>query len=416
MDPEDARTTAEGAAIDVAIDADFEATQVPWLRRLVEAPSHTYARDDVEAAAAIVDEAAAAVGLGCRRIPDPAGVFADHRIYSSAAAADDQAAIALVGHVDTVFPRSLGFLDFRREPADDDVIHGPGVLDMKSGLSAVIFALRALRAVDRPTFDALKVRFVVVSDEEVGSPSSGAHLYPELAPRTSAALVFEAGRERDEIVTRRKGGGLWTLKVRGRAAHAGNDHRAGVNAIHGLALLIPRIEALTDYDRGVTLSVGIIRGGTAKNTVPEEAECMIDGRFETVADADAVAQALADLCRDPFAGVAEVPERLRSIRVELSGGVTRPPMEATAATQRLRTRYEAHARAVGLGGGEAPLQGGGSDANLLAARGVPCIDGLGPAGRFFHRVDEWSSLSSLRRRTKALARFLAAAAHEEARK
>ena len=95
------------------------------------------------------------------------------------------------------------------------------------------------------------------------------------------------------------------------------------------------------------------------------------------------------------------------VAFELVGGITRPPMEATHATQELRARYERHAAAVGLQIGEAPLQGGGSDANLLAARGVPCIDGLGPAGRHYHRVDEWSSLDSLRRRTQALALFLA---------
>ncbi|MCB9701417.1 MAG: M20/M25/M40 family metallo-hydrolase [Myxococcales bacterium] len=391
------------------IAADFEAEQVPWLRRLVEQPSHTYARADVEAAAAIVDEAAAAIGLGRTAIADPGGLFADHRVYATPATAEGDRAIALVGHVDTVFPRSLGFLHFRREPADDDVIHGPGVLDMKSGLSAILFALRALWAVDRPRFDALKARFVCVSDEEVGSPSSNEVVYEALAPRSSAALVFEAGREGDRIVTARKGGGAFTVTIHGRAAHAGNDHEAGVNAIHALALLIPKIEGLTDYERGVTLNVGLIEGGTAKNTVPEQARCSIDARFETAADADAVVAALHALADDPFAGVEVIPERLRTVRVEVAGRITRPPMEATPASERLRERYERCAAAVGLGVGEAPLQGGGSDANLLAARGVPCIDGLGPAGRYFHRVDEWSSLSSLRQRTLALALFLAEA-------
>ncbi|WAS97600.1 M20/M25/M40 family metallo-hydrolase [Nannocystis punicea] len=390
-----------GAALRAAVDAAFETEQVPLLQRLVDLPSHTYARDDVEIAAAALDEAAVAVGLTCTKIPDPSGRFADHRVYADPSVGDGPS-LALVGHIDTVFPRSLGFLSFRR---DGDVARGPGVLDMKSGLTSVIFALRALRAVT-PARASVPVRFIVVSDEEVGSPSSAA-MYRELAPRLTGALVFESGREGDTIVTRRKGGGLFTISVRGRAAHAGNNHHKGVNAIHALALLVDRVERLTDYSRGVTLNVGLIEGGTAKNTVPASAKCQVDARFETVADAQRVADFLAALQREPFAGLADVPERLREVVVEVSGGITRPPMEASAASQRLRGVYEPYAAACGLQVGECPLQGGGSDANLLAADGVPCVDGLGPYGQHFHETEEWCSLDSLRRRTAALACFLA---------
>jgi glutamate carboxypeptidase len=399
------RDTELGEKLQAAVDEAFEATQVAWLRRVVEQPSHTYARADVEAAAAIVDELAAEVGLVRTLHPDPSGKFADHRVYATPATGADDRALALVGHIDTVFPRALGFLEFRRE---DDAVFGPGVLDMKSGVSSVLFALRALRHVAPDAHAALRARVVIVSDEEVGSPSSHA-LYDRLAPLTTAGLVFESGRKQDLIVTARKGGGVYTLTVHGKAAHAGNDHKSGVNAIHALALIVGRIEAMTHYGRGVTLNVGLIEGGTAKNTVPERASCQIDARFETVADAEQVTAALQAITRDPFAGVdpALVPERLRQVRVELSGGVTRPPMEPIAASQRLRLAYEPYASALGLQVGEAKLQGGGSDANLLVALGVPCIDGLGPYGEFFHQVTEWCSLTSLRRRTAALAWFLA---------
>ncbi|HEY8376007.1 MAG TPA: M20/M25/M40 family metallo-hydrolase [Nannocystis sp.] len=391
-----------GASLRAAVDAAFEVEQVPLLQRLVDLPSHTYARDDVEIAAAALDEAAAAVGLTCSKIHDPSGRFADHRVYSAGGVGDGPS-LALVGHIDTVFPRSLGFLHFRR---DGDVVRGPGVLDMKSGLTSVLFALRALRQVAPELHARLPVRFIVVSDEEVGSPSSAA-LYRELAPKLTAALVFESGREHDAIVTRRKGGGLFTVTVRGKAAHAGNNHARGVSAIHALALLVDRIERLTDYARGVTLNVGLIEGGTAKNTVPASATCQVDARFETVADAERIAAWFRERERDPFAGIDGVPERLRAVTVEVGGGVTRPPMEATPASQRLRGVYEPYAAACGLQVGECPLQGGGSDANLLSAAGVPCIDGLGPYGQHFHEVEEWCSLDSLRRRTAALAWFLA---------
>lgn len=393
---------ALGAALQAAVDAAFEADQVQLLQRLVDLPSHTYARDDVELCARALDDAAAALGLTCTKVPDPSGKFADHRIYAPPAAGDGPA-LALVGHIDTVFPRSLGFMTFRR---DGDRVFGPGVLDMKSGLTSVLFALRALRAVEPTRFAGLPVRFIVVSDEEVGSPSS-APMYAALAPRLTAGLVFESGRPRDTIVTRRKGGGMFTVTVRGKAAHAGNDHASGVNAIHALARIVDFLESMTDYARGVTLNVGVIEGGTAKNTVPELARCQVDARFETVADAEHVTAALRGLATDLAATLPDLPERLRGVTVEIGGSVTRPPMEASPAIQRLRGVYEPYAAACGLQVGECPLQGGGSDANLLAAAGVPCIDGLGPFGQFFHQTSEWSSLDSLRRRTAALAWFLA---------
>jgi glutamate carboxypeptidase len=386
-----------------AVDDAFEREQVPFLQRLVDTPSHTWAPDDVELAALILDEAAADLGLSCRRVADAEGRFADHRVYETPAAGDAPC-LALVGHVDTVFPKSLGFLEFKRE---GDTIYGPGTLDMKSGLSEILWALHAVRRVDAEAFARLAVRFICVSDEEVGSPSSRG-LYDELAPKLSSALVFEAGRAEDKIVTCRKGSGMWRVRATGTAAHAGLKHREGVNAIHALSLVIPAIEAITDYERGLTANVGLIEGGTAKNTVPDSAECVVDIRFERLADVEEVERFFERLTQEGLAAIVEAPspERLASARLSVEGGVSRPPMEASEETQALRLRYEKHAADAGIRVGEAPLQGGGSDANLLAARGVPCIDGLGPWGKHFHKVEEFSSLDSLRARTRALATFL----------
>jgi glutamate carboxypeptidase len=277
---------------------------------------------------------------------------------------------------------------------------------MKSGLTCVLAALAAVESAIPGWLARTPLRFLCNSDEEVGSPSS-APLIRQLATRTSLALVFEAGRRGDAIVTRRRGGALFEVVAHGRAAHAGNDHRSGANAIHGLARLVPRIEALTAYERGVTLNVGTFHGGTAKNTVPEQARCEVDARFETTADARTVEESLRAMTSDPWGG-APPPAGLAGVTFTLTGGVTRPPMERGAGTAGLLERYARWARAVGLGGDEAPLQGGGSDANLLAAEGVAVLDGLGPAGEFFHQTTEWSSLDSLRRRTQALALFLVA--------
>ncbi len=397
-------------AIARAVEDAFESEQVPWLRRLVDQPSHTAARDDVEAAAQILDAKARELGLHTERTADPEGRFADHRVHRTAATGPDDRSLALVGHIDTVFPRSMGFLTMTRDdgpggPNTGDVVRGPGTLDMKSGLSAVMFALQALSRAEPALYERLPLRFVCVSDEEVGSPSS-APLFARLAPRLTGALVFEAGRHCDQIVTCRKGSARFEFSVEGRSAHAGNEHAKGINAIAVLAHLVLRAEAITDYVRGITVNVGIIEGGTAKNTVPDTARCVIDSRFLTVADAHEVLAKMQALAADPF-GDTPVEPRLREATVTLGGGIARPPMEVIEGTQALRLRYEAHAAAAGLEVGEAPLQGGGSDANLLAAHGVPCIDGLGPHGKFFHNPREWSSLSSLLRRTQALATLLA---------
>ena len=395
-----------------AVDAAFETEQLEWLQRLVNQPSHSNARDDVEAAARIIDALALEIGLKRTLFPDPEQRYADHRIYSTPGTGERDRALALVGHCDTVFPRSLGFLYYSRDSADSatagDAIRGPGVLDMKSGLSVVLFALQALRRTAPKRLAELRLRFVCNTDEEVGSPSSRA-LFEALAPRTDRAMVFEAGRDQDHIVTCRKGTGTFTLTAHGVEAHAGLDHAAGVNAIHALAMLIPSVEALTDYPCGTTVNVGLVTGGTAKNTVPAKASCIVDVRVTSATEAEKVGGTLRALAADPMSAFPQAPERFRQIRCELDGGMLRPPMEASADSQRLRERYESCARAVGLGVGEAPLQGGGSDANLLTAYGVPTIDGLGPFGKFFHSPKEWSSLDSLRKRTQALACFLAGA-------
>lgn len=393
--------------LDAAVDAAFEREQVPSLAALVEQSSCSREPEDVEACFAILDRQAVQLGLAIETVPDPRGEVAAHRVYTTAACTGTTRALALVGHIDTVFPRAMGFSGFRRE---GDVARGPGVLDMKSGVSAMFAALAALRTATPALASRLALRIVIVSDEEIGSPSSAA-LYARLAPLTTAALVFEAGREADRIVTRRRGGGLYTVEARGHAAHAGNAYLEGTNAIVALALVLPRIEALGDPGRGTTLSIGLVEGGTAKNTVPERAVAHLDARYETTDEVRRVEEGMRAIALDPFAGLSDeiAPPRLRRAQLTLSGGMTRPPMQPLASTAALFDRYAACATAVGLGAEEAPLQGGGSDANLLVHHGVPCLDGLGPYGRFFHETREWCSLESLARRTRALARFLAGA-------
>ena len=297
--------------------------------------------------------------------------------------------VLLVGHHDTVFPPGT-FEGWKRT---GDRIQGPGVLDMKGGIAVVHTAVAALH--DTGRLANLPIGFISVGDEEIGSEDSRSFA-DEHATASSCALVFEAGRAQDAIITRRKGTGALTVKATGRAAHAGNCHADGINAILALSRFIVEAQKLTDYDRGLTVNVGTISGGSSRNTVPAYAECALDFRSECAADGHALVSRLHQLSNDVATEAT----------FELIGGVKRPPLERTQASAALYERYATAARASGLGDGEAALLGGGSDANNIAALGIPCLDGLGPRGAGFHTHDEYIEASSLPLRTAALIRFL----------
>jgi glutamate carboxypeptidase len=324
----------------------------------------------------------------------PSERFADHLVFRSRAQASNKDAVALVGHLDTVFPPGT-FEGYRR---DGDDARGPGVLDMKGGLVVIAFAIKAL-AETRGLEASVPLRLVIVSDEEVGSPEGQAIIGAAVAG-ASACLVFEAGRERDAIVASRKGTGAMTAVVHGRAAHAGNNHRQGANAIWALARFIDGAQRLTHYERGVTVNVGRVLGGETTNTVPDRAEAQLDLRFCTRADADALIASIRHIADE---AAVSVP----GTRFELHGGVQRLPLERTEASGKLLAEYAACARAQGLGDAEAPMVGGGSDASTASALGIPSIDGLGPRGSGFHTKDERIEVGSLVPKAQALARFLA---------
>ncbi|MBA3454026.1 MAG: M20 family metallopeptidase [Deltaproteobacteria bacterium] len=361
---------------------------VSLTRSWVEVNSFTANVDGVNQVGAMLRRAFALPSLALTTIP--ADGFGDHLVWRTPAATSGP--ILLVGHHDTVFPP--GHFEGWR---DDGVrAIGPGALDMKGGLAVIRTALAALDEVG--ALATLPIIAISVSDEEVGSPTSAAHLR-DLARGASCALVFESGRANDMIITRRKGVGAMTVTAHGKAAHAGNNHKDGANAIWALAKFVDAAQQLTDYARGVTVNVGQLTGGTSKNTVPEKAECMLDMRYETVADAETLVAALRSAADR---AAASTP----GVRIEVSGGANRLPLERTPASAALRDEYAACARASGLGDGEAPLLGGGSDANTVAPLGVPAIDGLGPRGAGFHTSTEYVELATFVPKAEALVRFL----------
>jgi len=322
--------------------------------------------------------------------------YAHHLVFRSKGAAG-LSPVALVGHLDTVFPPGK----FEGYRVDGELRRGPGTLDMKGGLVVLGAALRALS--ETGGLERLPpLRIVVVSDEEVGSPE-GQGVIRSACAGSAAALVLESGRAADAIITRRKGTGAMEAVARGKAVHAGNHHADGANAIWAVARFVDRVQQLTDYPRGITVNVGKVLGGQGKNTVPDHAEAHVDLRFCTRADGEALVEAFREAA---IAAAASVP----GTRIELTGGISREPLERSAASAALLEAYAACARASGLGFAEAALIGGGSDASTTSSLGIPSIDGLGPRGKGFHTVEEHIEVNTLVPKAQALARFLASRA------
>ena len=363
------------------------------LAALVETGSFTQDRAGVARVADLVAPALEAAGLAVERLPGER--LGPHLAFRGPAAG---APVFLVGHLDTVFPPGT-FEGFRVE---GDEARGPGVFDMKGGVVVMLLGLAAARRAG--LLERVPLAGLLVGDEEVGSPDSQPLLRARCAG-ARAALCFESGRDGDLLVTRRKGTASLHVTAHGVAAHAGNAHAQGRNAIWALSRFVDLAQGLTDPARGVTVNVGTFRGGTTKNTVPDHAECGVDLRFLSGADGLRLEAALV-------AAAGAAAAAVEGTRLEVVRGSWRDPLERTEASSALAAAYGACQRESGLGSGEAGLVGGGSDACTTGALGIPSIDGLGPRGRAFHTHDEAVDLASLVPKAQAFLRYLATQAPE----
>jgi glutamate carboxypeptidase len=304
--------------------------------------------------------------------------------------------ILLIGHFDTVWAQgTLETMPFR---IDGDRAYGPGTVDMKGGLIQGIYALHALK--ERRGELPVRVVFLFNSDEEIGSPSSRG-LIEEEAKKSDYVLVLE-GNHPGLLTTFRKGNGIFRMKVTGKAAHSGIGHQDGISAIEELARHTLDLHALTDYAAGTTLNVGVVRGGTRFNVVAAEAEAEIDLRVADMREAERVI---------PL--ILERRSYREGIRLEVTGGLNRPPMQRTEEVGRLFERVRAlGAEHLGLELKESG-SGGFSDANLTAPF-APTIDGLGSRGDGWHAVDEHLIISAMPVYAALLAHTLEALAHAPA--
>jgi glutamate carboxypeptidase len=297
--------------------------------------------------------------------------------------------ILVLSHIDTVHPIGTlaGALPFRR---DGDRLYGPGLYDMKGG---AYLAFDAFRSVARADSARLPMVYLFTPDEEVGSPISREVIEAE-ARRARYVLVTEPARDGGKVVTSRKGVGRFEMTATGVPAHAGGSHRKGRSAIKEMAYQILAVEAMTDYTRGVTTTVGMISGGTAPNVIPQHGHISVDLRVRDAATGRELEERILGLKSvDP------------DVKLKITGGMNRPPFEKTAAIDALLRQAQALARDIGFVLADTIMTGGGSDGNFTAALGVPTLDGLGIDGDGAHTEWEHGYISSIEPRTRLMRRL-----------
>lgn len=297
----------------------------------------------------------------------------------------------LLGHCDTVW--DLGSLEGDVPlKTEGDIIKGPGIYDMKSGLAMIVYALKALHGLKiKPS---LLPVVLVTSDEELGSDDS-VQLIRKLAGKSSRVLIPEPSYgESGALKTSRKGVGRYEIRITGKAAHSGLEPEKGVSAIVVLADVIKELSSLNDFQKGVSVNVGVIEGGTRENVVPASSRALVDVRVRTKSDALRIDQKIRSL--EPS---------LEGAKIEISGGIDRPPMERTPGNIRLWKITEEIGRKMGLDLEEVE-SGGASDGNFTSEL-APTIDGLGAVGGGAHALHEFIRSYSLPERTALLALLIA---------
>jgi len=276
--------------------------------------------------------------------------------------------VVLVGHYDTVHP--IGSLDYH---VDGNKLYGPGVYDMKGGLISAIWAVKAYKELGIDP--GKKLVFVFNGDEETGSKDSN-DIICELAKDAKAALVCEPCTGNGDLKTGRKGTMGFIVTIHGKAAHAGNAHKDGINALEEMAHEILYIQSLTDYEAGTTVNVGVAEGGTKTNVVPDTAVFRVDCRFKSMSERQRVIDGICSL-------ETKVPGVTREVQVNYG----KLPMEETEGNMALFALAKKCGEKLGLEFSH-QFVGGGSDGNAISAMGVPTLDGIGAAGDHAHSPKE----------------------------
>jgi len=360
-------------------------TILDGIRRWVEIETPTEAPDQVNRLVSLVADQYRDLPVTLERVAGVDGC-GDHLLARSAWG-QDQPGIVVLSHLDTVHP--LGFIERLPFKVEGDSAFGPGIYDMKGGAYIAHIAFRALCATAERS--PLGITHLFTSDEEIGSPTSRALIETE-GRKAKYVLVTEPARDGGKIVTGRKGVGRFEVFIKGEPAHAGSRPEDGRSAIRELANIIMALEGMNDLTRGVTVNVGVVRGGTRPNVTPEEAYAEVDLRVPNFADAD------------EFVGrILRLRSSTEVVSVRVTGALNRPPYEKSNAGASLFEHAKSLATELGFDLIDTHT-GGGSDGNFTAPH-TGTLDGLGVDGKGAHTHYEQLYVSSLEPRARLLHRL-----------
>jgi glutamate carboxypeptidase len=358
------------------------------LAKLVNIQSGTRNKQGIDRVCRAIRLEMESMGFSCQTIAQTD--YGNHLVARYPGTAPEKKPVLITGHMDTVFPADTDFTTYSEDQAR---CFGPGTADMKGGLVAGMFALKALIETRCP--DIPPIVFLFNSDEEIGSPSSR-QLILDLARESGMGFVLEAGGSSGEIVVARKGNLSVQIDVQGEAGHAAFAGLDKASAILELAHKTIAIEALHRPDLGVCANVGMVRGGIGPNTVAPHARAAVDFRFTTDADKTRLTTALTRLIKTPG---------IPGTRTTMTLISQRPPMPETPAARTLFAEIKAMGTQLGVPVIPEQRQGV-SDANIIAQAGIPVIDGLGPIGGKDHSPEEYIIKQSLQDRTLLFANIL----------
>ncbi|HZS81603.1 MAG TPA: M20 family metallopeptidase [Stellaceae bacterium] len=357
---------------------------VALLAELVNIDSGSYNKAGVDAVGARLRQHLESEGILCETIPND--TYGDC-LRAAVPGGPGNGQILLMGHRDTVFPD--GTAAARPFRIEGDRATGPGVADMKAGLVMNSFVLAAFKRFGGAPCPLVGL---YTADEEIASPSSRPIIEAE-ARRSRAVFNAEPGRPSGNVVTQRKGAAFIRFEVTGKATHSGVDHRGGISAIEALCRKVQRLHALTDYEAGTTVNVGLVKGGTAVNTVAAEATGEVDIRYQSLAIMEEVLARVQRIC---------TAEELPGSRGRILHEGRFLPLTPSAASKELLDLYASSASDLGFAvAGEAT--GGSADSGFTAACGATTLCGTGPVGGNPHRDDEWCRLDTIVPRAQALA-------------
>jgi glutamate carboxypeptidase len=368
------------------IDSRREEMLSLW-EKLVNMESGSPHKEDVDKAAAFLKETAESFGARARVVEFSKagnGLVAEFGVQT------DKPHVCFLGHFDTVFPR--GTVSKRPFKIEDGKAYGPGVLDMKAG---VVIQLHTARALMNAGYSDRRICVILAGDEERGHPDSEMpRVFEEQSAGAAAAFNFETGDVNDALVVGRKGMVSYNLTVKGVSVHAGREPEKGRSAILEIAHKIIAIQALTDYEKGITFNVGTVKGGLVSNAVPDHAEIGIDVRMMEMDQLDYVNRKIDEIAAHIY---------IEETTTTCVRGAGIAPMSRTAGNEKLFALVRSVSENLGFGTPSAIVSGGASDSSYSVKMGVPTVDQMGVKGQWNHSDREYAVVSSLFERAKLAA-------------